>query len=71
MRKRDNGNESKLEVMRYTEVGKDNKYIRKKQLLAEQKQNPKCFKHIEKINLLLLSDGNANDNNNSNSCYED
>lgn len=42
-----------------------------KTIVGRTKQNPKCFKHIEKINLLLLSDGNANDNNNSNNSYED
>lgn len=40
--------------MKYTEMGKNNKYFGKNQLLAEQNTNPKCFKHIEKINLLFI-----------------
>lgn len=62
VRKRDYGNQTKLEIMRYKKVGKDNKYIS----WQNKTQNPKCFEHIEKINVLLLSDGNDNDNNNSN-----
>lgn len=41
LRKRENGNESKLEVMRHIEVTRDNEYIGETQLLAEQKTKKK------------------------------
>lgn len=43
VRKRDNRNQSKLEIMMYKKVEKDNKCIRKKQLFAEQNTKPQVF----------------------------